>query len=322
MVQQGQTIELTRRGADGRPLWAYRYRTGGRDSKRVQRGGFASEQDARDALERELERVRREHRIARRLTLAELVDTYLAQHDVQPVTIEKLRYLLSKATAVFGDRKIGELTSQEIAQWRMNLSPGYRFEATQDFGRSSTVRSPGGCSTSTRRRSASTTRSAAEGAASVRVPGGAGDGRRCDRTPVRADDPLCRGDGTTASGMDRPRETRHRPQRTSRLRPALVHERRAQDPEDGGEHESGTATGAGTRRARPDQQQRVAAPLSRRARRLPRHPPLPPIPVAASPEIRGHQPDSPGLRSPAHFRDLRAPCRNLDLRPFPLHAPA
>ena len=131
MVQQGQTIELTRRGADGRPLWAYRYRTGGRDSKRVQRGGYASEQDARDALERELERVRREQRIARRLTLAELVDTYLAQHDVQPVTIEKLRYLLSKATAVFGDRKIGELTSQEIAQWRMNLSPGYGFEATQ-----------------------------------------------------------------------------------------------------------------------------------------------------------------------------------------------
>jgi hypothetical protein len=34
----------------------------------------------------------------------------LAQHDVQPVTIEKLRYLLSKATAVFGDRRIGELT--------------------------------------------------------------------------------------------------------------------------------------------------------------------------------------------------------------------
>ena len=64
-----------------------------------------------EALERELERLRRERRIARRLTLAELVEVYLAQHDVQPVTIEKLRYLLSKATAVFGDRKIGELTS-------------------------------------------------------------------------------------------------------------------------------------------------------------------------------------------------------------------
>jgi hypothetical protein len=48
---------------------------------------------------------------------------------VQPVTIEKLRYLLSKSTAVFGDRKIGELTSQEIAQWRMNLSPGSRSQA-------------------------------------------------------------------------------------------------------------------------------------------------------------------------------------------------
>src|SRR5438876_8437713 len=69
MVQQGQTIELTRRGLGGERLWAYRYRTGGRDSKRVQRGGFASEQDARDALERELERLRRERRIARRLTL-------------------------------------------------------------------------------------------------------------------------------------------------------------------------------------------------------------------------------------------------------------
>ena len=131
MVQQGQTFELTRRGPDGERLWAYRYRTGGRGSRRVQRGGFASEQDGRDALERELERLRRERRIARRLTLAELVETYLPQHDVQPVTIEKLRYLLSKATADFGDRKIGELTSQEIAEWRMRLSPGYRFEATQ-----------------------------------------------------------------------------------------------------------------------------------------------------------------------------------------------
>src|SRR5438874_3012987 len=89
MVQQGQTFELTRCGPDGERLWAYRYRTGGRDSKRVQRGGFASEQDARDALERELERLRRERRITRRLTLSQFVETYLDQHDVQPVTIDK-----------------------------------------------------------------------------------------------------------------------------------------------------------------------------------------------------------------------------------------
>jgi hypothetical protein len=126
-----RVFELTTRGRDGERLWAYRLRFGGRDSKRIQRGGFASEQDAREALERDLERVRRERRIPRSLRLSELVESYLAQHDVQPVTITKLRCLLSKATAVFGERRIGELTSQEIAAWRMTLEPGHRFEATQ-----------------------------------------------------------------------------------------------------------------------------------------------------------------------------------------------
>ena len=39
MLQQGQVFELTTRGLAGERLWAFRYRTGGRDSKRVQRGG-------------------------------------------------------------------------------------------------------------------------------------------------------------------------------------------------------------------------------------------------------------------------------------------
>jgi integrase len=56
---------------------------------------------------------------------------YLAQHDVQPVTVEKLPWLLGKAIVVFGERRVGELTSLEIAAWRMTLPPGYRFEATQ-----------------------------------------------------------------------------------------------------------------------------------------------------------------------------------------------
>lgn len=124
-------FELTTRGRDGGELWAYRFRVGGRGSKRIQRGGFASEQDAREALDRELERVRRERRISRSLTLSELVEVYLAQHDVQPVTISKLRWLLGKATAVFGERRVSELTSQEIGEWRMTLAGGHRFEATQ-----------------------------------------------------------------------------------------------------------------------------------------------------------------------------------------------
>jgi hypothetical protein len=59
------------------------------------------------------------------------VEAYLEQHEVDPVTIEKLRWLLGKAVAVFGDRPIRELRSQEIAAWRIVLSPGYRFDATQ-----------------------------------------------------------------------------------------------------------------------------------------------------------------------------------------------
>jgi integrase len=131
MSRQGQLFRIRRTGRDGEPLWAYRYRLGGRGSKRVQRGGFASERDAAQALEPELERLRRERGVSRSLTLAELVKVYLAQHDVEPVTIEKLRWLLAKAVAVFGDRPASDIRSAEIAAWRIALSPGYRFDATQ-----------------------------------------------------------------------------------------------------------------------------------------------------------------------------------------------
>jgi hypothetical protein len=56
------------------------------------------------------------------LTLACLVEEYLAQHDAQPETIEKLRWLLAKAVRSFGDRRLGELRSQEIGTWRMRLN--------------------------------------------------------------------------------------------------------------------------------------------------------------------------------------------------------
>jgi hypothetical protein len=107
MSQQGQLIRLRRTGRGGETLWAYRYRMGGRESKRVQSGGFVSERDAAEALERALERLRRERRVSRSLTVAELVAACLAQHDVEPVTIEKLRWLLGKAIAAFGGRPVG-----------------------------------------------------------------------------------------------------------------------------------------------------------------------------------------------------------------------
>jgi hypothetical protein len=118
-------------GTDEASCWAYRHRVGGRDSRRVQRGGFASERDATEALERALERLRRERGCGSALTLAELVAEYLAQHDGEPETIEKLRWLLTKPVKAFGMRRLPQLRSREIAAWRMTIPPGHRFEATQ-----------------------------------------------------------------------------------------------------------------------------------------------------------------------------------------------
>lgn len=56
VFQQGQVLRLQSRAGE-EPLWAYRYRVGGRGAQRIQRGGFANEQDAGAALERALEKL-------------------------------------------------------------------------------------------------------------------------------------------------------------------------------------------------------------------------------------------------------------------------
>ena len=80
MAQQGQVFAMKSNGPSGAPLWGYRYRTGGRGSRPVQLGGFVSERDAKESLEQ----VRRANGTGSTLTLAALVDEYLAQHDAQP----------------------------------------------------------------------------------------------------------------------------------------------------------------------------------------------------------------------------------------------
>ena len=56
MAQQGPVFAMKSSGPSGAPLWEYRYRTGGRGSRRVQRGGFPSERDAAESLDRALDR--------------------------------------------------------------------------------------------------------------------------------------------------------------------------------------------------------------------------------------------------------------------------
>ena len=149
-MQHGQVFELKRRNVDGSSLWAYRYRTGGAAPRRLQRGGFASEPDAAEALTLALQRLRRQNGLGSALTLEELVDEDLAQHDAEPETIAKLRWLLTKALRDFGGRRLNELRSQEIAAWRMTISPGHRFEATQALRQVLARAVVWGCSTSTR----------------------------------------------------------------------------------------------------------------------------------------------------------------------------
>ena len=72
----------------------------------------------------------RQGRLAQ-IKLSELVEEYLAQHEAEPRTIAKLRWLLAKATCEFGDRCVFELRSEEIGAWRTRLPEGHRFEATQ-----------------------------------------------------------------------------------------------------------------------------------------------------------------------------------------------
>ena len=97
MAQQGQVFKLKTRGADGKPTWAYRYRVDGRGSERPQVGGFATQGEAMQALQAALERLHRRNRRLAQITLSELTDVYLAQHEAEPRTIAKLRWLLAQS---------------------------------------------------------------------------------------------------------------------------------------------------------------------------------------------------------------------------------
>ncbi|HEU0247341.1 MAG TPA: hypothetical protein VFR38_09690, partial [Gaiellaceae bacterium] len=94
-------------------------------------GGFASQGEATQALQAALERLHRRNGRLAQITLSELVAEYVAQHEAEPRTIAKLRWLLAKAICAFGDRRVVELRSDEIAAWRTGLPEGHRFEATQ-----------------------------------------------------------------------------------------------------------------------------------------------------------------------------------------------
>jgi integrase len=130
VIQHGQVFKLRTKGANGQPLWAYRYRFEGRGSARPQVGGFASRAEAEAALRKVLDRIGPGGGRAT-TTLSDLVQEYLEIHQAAPVTIAKLRWLLGKATPTLGNKRLAELSPKDVYAWRLTVPEGHRFEATQ-----------------------------------------------------------------------------------------------------------------------------------------------------------------------------------------------
>jgi integrase len=130
MIQHGQVFKLKTKGPEEQPMWAYRYRLEGRGSERPQVGGFTTREEAEKALRKVLDRLGPGGGRATS-TLGEFVDEYLEMHQAAPVTIAKLRWLLGKATAELGEKRLADLTPRDVYAWRFSIPEGHRFEATQ-----------------------------------------------------------------------------------------------------------------------------------------------------------------------------------------------
>jgi integrase len=139
MIQQGQVFKLKTKRADGQPLWAYRYRPEGRSSERPQVGGFATRGEAEKALRKVLDRLG-PGRGRASITLAEFVDEYLEMHQAELVTIAKLRWLLGKATAELGEKRLVDLSPRDVYVWRMRVPEGIASRRRRRCGRFSTGR--------------------------------------------------------------------------------------------------------------------------------------------------------------------------------------
>jgi integrase len=105
---------------------------------RRRQGGFARESDAGEWLDRKLDEVaalkRGDRPPATEIpTVNELVRTFLATHDVDPATIDKLRYELKHATRAFGDRRVDTLRPSELAEWRTTLPARSRHQLFRSF---------------------------------------------------------------------------------------------------------------------------------------------------------------------------------------------
>lgn len=127
--QRGQTVK---RGTS----WGARWYD--ETNARRYRGGFATKSDARAWVDDKVDEVERlrNGEIARSEdipTVTELVDRFLVTHEVDPATTDKLRYELKHATREFGDERIDQLRTPDLAAWRATLPARSRHQLFSAF---------------------------------------------------------------------------------------------------------------------------------------------------------------------------------------------
>jgi hypothetical protein len=118
-IQRGQVYKL------GGGSWAYRYRDAA--GRRRQVGGFNTKSEAAAVLDEQLRRMRLGGLYREEITLADLVERYLAQHQADPATLRKLSYDLRHGVRAFGDVRIDRLVPP---RWRPGGPPSPRGPAT------------------------------------------------------------------------------------------------------------------------------------------------------------------------------------------------
>ncbi|HXH89804.1 MAG TPA: site-specific integrase [Gaiellaceae bacterium] len=127
-----QRGSVTKRGT----RWLVRYydETGDRKA----RGGFETRSAALEWLDGTLDGVNALRRGERPAaadipTVAVLVERFLATHEVDQATTDKLRYELKHATRAFGEQRIDQLRPMDLDAWRGTLPARSRHQLFRSF---------------------------------------------------------------------------------------------------------------------------------------------------------------------------------------------
>jgi integrase len=127
-----QRGSVVRRGR----TWQARYYD--EENVRRSRGGFLTKSSAHEWVDQkveEVEKIRSGERLSRVEvpTVSELVDRFLAVHEVDPATTDKLHYELKHATRAFGETPIDQLRTPDLDTWRSTLPARSRHQLFRSF---------------------------------------------------------------------------------------------------------------------------------------------------------------------------------------------